>query len=727
MPLSDEELVSIIESHRRNSLGDESSSLSSERAEAMNRYHGKPYGNEQEGRSQVVSKDLADTVGWMMPAVIKVFIGGGNIAEFSGDTEEDERLAKQESDYVNHVIMKDNQGFLVLYDWFKDTFLLKNGYVKHWWDESETVKEREYTGLDEIGLVKLFMELEQEGSEVEILEQDEERKQIIVPETQQLAEITQFTVRLRITTKKGRVRIEALPPEEVRVSKRARSGTQTSQFIEWFTTKPRTELIEMGMDADWVDALPSVNEKTENDQERYARNSVDNETDETGSSIDRAMDDIQYSEAYLMVDYDQDGKAELRKVITVANNKIPEGEEWNEVIDTVPITSTVSKRVPHRHVGESLNDDLADLSEIKTALMRGLLDNTYFLGNSEYIVNNLANIPDFMKSLPGGLKRIDTDQPIAGMAVPLTKAPIIGDIIPAIDLVDKWAEERTGINELTTNVDADVLKQANNAAFMEGVDRAAQKVEMIIRLLAETGVKELVLRVHEILIKHQDKARNLKLSGEFVSISPTEWRERTALNVSVGLGNGTEEQRRQKLGIAASLQETLLMPHGLVTPSKAFNLYNDSLEALGIESAGRYGVDPALDENGQPSQEYAQILQAQQQDQPNPLAEAEQVKGMMQIEVDKVRGQFKIASEQQKVQFQAAIDEQQRVFEAQLEMLKINSDNREKEQDRVSKEGIATLNAEVELIKAGQEQDIGEPGIGAEVTRTFNPVDGSLV
>ena len=72
MPLSDEELVSIIESHRRNSLGDESSDLSSERAEAMNRYHGKPYGDEQDGRSQVVSKDLADTVGWMMPAVIKV-------------------------------------------------------------------------------------------------------------------------------------------------------------------------------------------------------------------------------------------------------------------------------------------------------------------------------------------------------------------------------------------------------------------------------------------------------------------------------------------------------------------------------------------------------------------------------------------------------------------------------------------------------------------------------
>jgi len=133
--LSDDELVSIIEAHRRQSLGDEGSSLASERAEAMDRYHGRPYGDEQEGRSQIVSKDVADTVGWLMPAIMKVFVSSGNIAEFSPSNEEDENTAQQESDYVNHVIMKDNPGFIVVQDWVKDTLLLKNGYVKHWWDE----------------------------------------------------------------------------------------------------------------------------------------------------------------------------------------------------------------------------------------------------------------------------------------------------------------------------------------------------------------------------------------------------------------------------------------------------------------------------------------------------------------------------------------------------------------------------------------------------------------
>ena len=704
--LSDEEVVSILESHRKQSLGDETSELANERASAMDHYHGRLYGNEQEGRSQVVSKDLADTVGWIMPTIMRAFTQTGNLVDFIPTGEDDEDQAVLEADYINHVIMKDNDGWLMLHDWTKDALLLKNGYIKHWWDESETIREPEYSGLTEIGLAQLFQELEREGSEVEVLEQESE----IIQTEQGPMEV--FEVKLRVTSKKGRVRIEAVPTEEIRISKRARKGTQSSPFTEHFCTKTRSELIEMGMDADWVDSLPAKNAEDTNDTQQNARDSIYDESDQLGSSSDRSMDEIEYCEAYVQMDYDKDGKAELRKIIT-AGNKIPPGKEWNEVVDCVAITSMVTKRVPHRHIGESLDDDLADLQEIKTILTRQLMDNIYGSNNQQYVINELANIPDFLQSLPGGLKRIKTDLPVAGMVMPLPTTPIINQILPAIDYVDTMKDDRTGVNKLSTNVDPDVLKNTTKGAFMEGVSRASQKVEMILRMCAETGVKELALRVHELLIKHQDIPRKIKLSGRYAEINPTEWRERTDMTVRVGLGTGTEEEKREKLSLVANLQ-VQMKEMGLIGPKHAYKLFDEMLSTLNIENAEQYAMNPE-------GVEYAQLQQqlAQQPPPVNPLAEVEQVKGQFNLQQEQLRAHVKVA-----------LDESMASQKMQMEELKIRMDAANSEADRISRETIESAKLEIQAMLAGLKEDLGKPGIGAglqEPAKVFDPTTGAFV
>ena len=122
----------------------------------MDHYHGRPYGNEVEGRSAVVSKDLAEAVDWALPSIMRVFTQSGSIAEFDPIGPEDEQLAQQESDYTNQVIMRDNNGFMVLHDAIKDTLLLKNGYVKHFWEETEKVEEVPYTGLTMEQIIQMF-------------------------------------------------------------------------------------------------------------------------------------------------------------------------------------------------------------------------------------------------------------------------------------------------------------------------------------------------------------------------------------------------------------------------------------------------------------------------------------------------------------------------------------------------------------------------------------------
>ena len=139
MKHTERDLVSIIKSHRQECLGVESGDLSTQRATALNHYHGRPYGNEVDGRSQVVSRDLAEAVDWALPGILRAFVQSGNLGEFDPVGPEDEALAQQESDYTNQVMMKDNPGFMVLHDAIKDTLLLKNGYVKHYWDESEKI------------------------------------------------------------------------------------------------------------------------------------------------------------------------------------------------------------------------------------------------------------------------------------------------------------------------------------------------------------------------------------------------------------------------------------------------------------------------------------------------------------------------------------------------------------------------------------------------------------
>lgn len=585
MKLTDKDLVAIIQAHRRDSLGVEDGDLTNERAIALDRYHGRPYGNETEGRSAVVSRDLSEAVDWAMPAIMRIFTQSGSVAEFDPVSQEDEEQAEIDTEYVNQVIMKDNPGWIVMHDAIKDTLLLKNGYVKHWWDESESATTEVYKGLAVEEIQQLLTELSQDGAEVKILEQAE--GELATP----AGIIPVFDVKLQIKRKKGKVILEAVPCEEIRVSKKCRGSLQDSPFVEHVTLKTRSDLIEMGMEREWVDNLPSYAERDTNGQS-ISRDSVSDESAVTGAAFnDRSMDEIEFCEAYVRVDWNDDGIAELRRVVTVAN-EIPDGDEWNAEIPECAITGFVAKRVPHRHVGESIYDELGDLAEIKTVLLRQLLDNVYLTNNNQWLVNERVNLKDFMVSLPGGIKRIQGLDPVAGSVEAVVTPSIVGQILPVVDYIDTIKEGRTGINRATTGLDPDVLKQTTKGAFMENLNRASQKIEMITRLIAETGIKEMVLRVHSLLRRYQDKARVIRMKGNYVPINPQEWRERTDLTVKVGLGTGNEEDRQRKLMMIADLQARLLGPVGLVGAEQAFDLFADVSKTLGFDMPEKYALNP---------------------------------------------------------------------------------------------------------------------------------------
>lgn len=655
--LTDKDLVAIIRAHRRDSLGVEDGDLSNDRAKALDHYHGRPYGDEQEGRSAVVSRDLSEAVDWAMPAIMRVFTQSGSLGEFDPVGPEDEEAAQQESDYVNQVIMKDNPGFIILHDAIKDTLLLKNGYAKHYWDETEKITEEEYSGLTIEEIAKMLNDLTDKGATVEVKGQSSNTVMIQGPMGDVPVEV--FDIRLQIKQKRGRVCIEAVPVEEVRVSRRCRGTLQDSPFTEHVTRKTRSDLIEMGMPQGFVNTLPAYNER-ENSSQVTARDSVSDESDWLGSTIiDRSMDEIEYCEAVLKVDWDGDGIAELRKVVTVAD-RLPPGEEWNEVLDAVTMTAFTAKRMPHRHVGESLDDELADLQEIKTVLLRQLLDNIYLTNNNQWLVNERVNLADFMQSLPGGVKRVEGVLPVSDAAAPIMSTPIVQQILPVVDYFDGVKEGRTGISRASTGLDPDILKQTTKGAFMENLNRASQKIEMITRMLAETGIKELVTQVHALLLKHQDKPRVVQMRGKWVTVNPREWQERTDLTVRVGLGTGNEEEKRQKLLLLQQLQKEIAAL-GLVGPAQAYALFEDLVKTLGFDIPEKYAMSPDSPE----------FQQKMQNPPPNPALQVEQMKlqAHSQLEAQKMQMQSQI--EQQKAQADLRQEQLRSANDVQIEREKI--------------------------------------------------------
>lgn len=678
------ELIAIIRAHRDNSLGGDKGDLGSERATALDHYHGRPYGNEVDGRSQVVSKDLMEAVDWALPAIIRAFVQSGRLGEFSPLGPGDEEMAQQESDYLDQVLMRDNPGFMVLHDAIKDTLLLKNGYVKHFWEDEEKISEESYTGLTMDAITMMVQNLQAQGAEVEIVGQSED-------------EYGNFDIRLKTKKKCGKLVWMAVPCEEVRVSKRCRGSLQESPFTEHVTRKTRSDLIEMGMPRDFVDQLPALEEK-DNDEQEYARNSVDEESEHEGPSIvDRSMDEIEYCEAYLRVDWDGDGIAELRKVVTVAD-RLPPGEQWNEPIPSVPMTGFVMKRVPHRHVGESMDDELADLQEIKTTLHRQFLDNLYLVNNSRTFANERVNLKDLLSNTPGGVVRIKGDMPVGDSASPVIVAPILDKVLPAIDYWDKTKEIRTGVRP-GSDMDPDVLKETTKGAFLEHLNRASQKIEMITRMIAETGVKEAVLQCHALLIRHQNQARVVQLRGKWVPVNPQEWKERTDLKVRVGLGTGSEEEKRQKLQLLSGLQGQLLMAAAQApTPvyAKMYALFEDVAKAMDFDMPEKYGLAPSDPQYQQMKQEAA--------NQPNPELQKAQAEIQSKQQIEQMRMQMQMETDRNRQEMEAQQQQARMTMEMELERAKAQMQMElERERLRVKAEVdimIARINASAKLDAA---------------------------
>ncbi len=642
--MDEQKLKVIVEAEIEDSIGYVETETVEQRTKAINYYNRYEYGNEVEGRSKIVTGEVAEVVDGALPQLMRIFAGSDELGRFEPRMPGDEELAKQATELTNYVFFNDNDGVIILHDWFKDALLQKNGIVKYWWEEAEEPTKEEYKGLNAEELTLLFAD-----GEMELVSQETEE----VGVDPMGMPILSYNVVIRKKKEVGKVVVQNVPPEEFLIAKRDKK-IKDARFVAHRTTKTRSDLVAMGYEQSVVDKLPAYNDLTYT-PERVARFTQGEMPDET-QTLDFSMQDVEVFECYIRTDFDGDGIAELRKV-TYAGDQILDNEE----ADHIPFASVCPIPMPHKFFGQSLADRAMDIQLIKSTITRQILDNLYLTNMPRVTaLDGQVNLDDLLTSAPGGVVRVKSQGAVQPMVVPATAA----QSFPMLDYMDQVLQKRSGVTQTSQGIDPNILQNTTATAIAAMQQAGSGRIEMIARIFADTGVKDLFSGIFHLLLKYQDKPRVIRLRGKYVSIDPREWKNNYDVTVNVGLGTGSQDQKMAMAAMVMQKQEQILGSQGFANPLVSIGQYRNTLGKF-IEAAG---YKDSMEFFKEISPELDQALSQPQPPQamPNPAMDALMAQTQAQIEVDRAKALNDIEIAKAKAQAQIQLEREKAAANLEL-------------------------------------------------------------
>jgi len=589
--MTDEELLSRLQEEADAATGAHDGILA-ERIEKLNDYyHGDKYGNEVEGRSQFVTREVYETVESIMPYLVKIFFSSDKAVIFDPEDEDDIQAAQQETEYVNWVFYRANPGFKIGYSWIKDGLMNKVGYVKATRESaSPESKEYEHQTEEQVAMMLAGLGDDFEGS-VELFQEDEQLST------------------LKITEVKGEDRtvITNVPPEEMRISE-GDTCIESARYVAQVSMRTISEIRAMGFDVD--DDVEDAGSDVDYSSIRQDRND-DVVIESYGAGFELGSSrKVQFREEYLRIDRNDDGIDELWQVFRIGDTVIHEEEvpesgfySWSPII------------VPHRHVGSTPVDPIMDIQLLKSKVIRNLLDNQERTNNGRYaVVDGQVNLDDLMSSSPAGIVRMNFQGAVESLATP----QLDRSAFEVLGYADSLAERRSGVSERGQGLDPKMFNSNTAASTAELVmSSAEQKLELIARVFAETGLKDLMLGIHRLGLAHEKPEKKIRNNnGEFIAINPEEWRSRNDMNVTVGIGNGSKNQQLMQMQQIEQTMQTIVSAGGLgtiVKPSNVWNLAMEKTRVAGRKDGNLFFTQPESEDTDEGPSVEEQALQAQMQ------------------------------------------------------------------------------------------------------------------
>jgi hypothetical protein len=669
---------------------------------------------EQPNRSKMVRNIVSETVDKTLPPIIRTFMAAGTMFEFEPVGPEDEEAANQASDLVSHIFIKENDGYGILYDSTHDALLTGDGIVKLYWDDYEDSVTEEYSGLDEIALTQLMQD-----PDIEILEQEMEEGGVD-PMTGQPAPV--FEVKVKKIKSRGCVKVCVIPPEDLIVDDDC-IDLEDFRFVAHKDEVMRSDLVEMGFDKNIIDSLPQSGRGNDS-EEKLAREGEDNPVGETRDDSTSLVD---FYECYLKADVNGDGVSETIRAYFAGDGGGGKLLDWEEWEDELPFVLIPCEPRPHELWSTGLAEKVMPFQRLSTVMLRAAIDNQNAVNNPQPIVveGSVVN-RDSITSPKFG-------QPILvrkGIEAPVIwrETPYVGDkIFGMSEYVDRLVVERTGVSNSSAALDPETLQNQSATAAQLQHDVSYSRAELIARTMAELGWKKVGKKLLKLITKNQDKAKTIRLRGEWVSMDPRSWNSDMDCTVNVGLGTGSRDRDRMELMGVMSIQYQMMQAavangFGEVALEMLPMITKTATrigEAAGIRNADDYYPDFTPERLQQMAQKAAQPKE-------DPKIALEKAK----LQLDAQGQQQSMQMDAQKMQMEGSMKAQQQQADIELQREKMQQELMLKEQQLAAEMALKErqLVSELQLKReqmAAELQIKKELGIhGANVNAG---ADGSLV
>lgn len=622
--MSDRELSALLDQAERGSLT-KNGSFNADNEKFFKYYNSEPFGDELEGRSQVVTSDCADVVESDMPSLVRIFLSGDDVGEFRPTKEADAKEAEEKNVYIPWLLRNIPDSFRKQHGWLKQAEIQRLGILEYGITDKRKTTVKKYSGLSEQELILLINDLQNEPgvSRVDIVGKDITEDDLG----------PSFSVDIRITEGDQEYFIENIANEDFICSRTAKDKNDADIVGKRFR-KARGDLIAEGFDEDLVRSLPQAS-TTDDDsnakQERYKIQGGDQYDQDIDAWQNQLVDGV---DVYMKVDYDEDGIPERRHIVKVGTHILE-----NEPFDHVPYAIMSAVLMPMSIVGKSRVEQAVTTQRVQSVLTRNVLDNIYSVNNPGQVVNDeIIEVDDLLTQRPNRIVRANGQ--IAGNILPL-ETPYIGDkALQVVQYMDSLQSRRTGSQLAAQGLDADTLHRETATRF-EGVQNAsAAKTELVARVYAETGYRDLYEGLAWFASHFQDQEKEIYVLGKPLTVDPRNWKFDHYLEVLVGTGAGDNEKTLETLSAIYQLQLQQKQSGSTLTDdAKIYNTLEKIVKSSGLHRPDRYFNNPqqplqTLMAQNALLQQQVTILQQQIE---NPLSEAEKIKQQGSIMRDQMK------------------------------------------------------------------------------------------
>lgn len=582
--------------------------------------------------SAAVSSDCFDVVQSDMPSIVRSVLGGGNIMEFTANNSDDKkqiREAMQKTKLINRLVLGQDWSFKVMYDWLMAAEIYNCAAVTYYPEDTEKREIIPYSGITRIELDAVMQAFE-DNDKVERVE--------IVGDIEEGAD--QFDVTVHVYRKERNYIIEYIHPDNLLLTR----GGPTVDDLDLVGHKSyvnKSYLISIGIDRETVKGLTGSAGQAYADQSSttgYDQTVQDRQLDAVGGqSFELEYEPEWYMEIVELVTAvvrfaDKKGSPQRRRIMSVGNTVLSD-----EPFDHVNYSVMSAYPLPGQVVGLSRVAVTREAQRQKSMVQRGMYNNIAAVNKPMTAINiegGKVNPDGLLNRRVNGIVQVNGS--LQDSIMPLVTPSIINESMSVIQYMDFQRAQSTGALMASQGLNKDAIYSDETATRFNGVsEEGAAKLELVLRVYADTGLKKLY-RGFEWMVKHyQDSMIEEKILGEQIVYSPSDWQYDSFCNSNIGLAAGDTSELIANLGAILQSQKDLkMMGSTLVDEKKIYNTLTKLLAAMNVHDNSSYYNDPEVPEatlQAQNEQMKQLVAQLQQQVQTNPLAEAETIKAQAKL------------------------------------------------------------------------------------------------